>query len=296
MSIKKYLDKFPDLENKTIIVTGANAGVGFELCRHLLCKKAHVVMACRNAEKTNAAREILCKEFDNPNVDILLYDQASFESIDYAVKIIKDKYKDFYGLVCNAGLLGPMKGGEYTQEGFPVTIGTNYLGLYYLYNQLSDFLNKSEIERKVIFQGSMVSDMKTPKGMDILDDDYSQWVKYNLSKKCVECLFKYAYTQNSNDRVAYLLSEPGVTKTSFFRSMNFIFRTVGGVFVRLTSHSPKKASLTMLRCLMSDTKNGETYLPRGLGRIRGYPKKYPFKEKRYVDKLILRGQECLKLK
>ena len=296
MSIKKYLDKFPSFDNKTIIVTGANSGVGFELCRHLLYKNANVVMACRNMKRANDARNKLVEEYPSANIEILEYDQSSLKSVKNASDVIKDKYHDFYGLVCNAGILGPIEKGVMTENGFPITIGTNYLGLLYLYENLKYLLDESTITRKVIFQGSIAADLKIPKGMDLLDDQESQWTKYNLSKKCVECLYKYTSINNKNEKVAFILSEPGVSKTSLFNSMNGFLKVVGGFFIRVFSHTPKKASLTMFRCLIEDTKNGDVYLPRGLSRVRGYPKKFPFKEKRYDEAYIKRGYQCLKLK
>lgn len=294
MSIKKYVDNFPSLEGKRIIVTGANSGVGFELCFHLLNKKAKVVMACRSLSRAENAKEKLLERYPNGDVEILLYDQSSFESIKEASKVIITKYDDFYALVCNAGILGPISGGEFTKEGFPITIGTNYLGLLYFYECMLPFLNKSEKQRKVIFQGSLASDLKIPKGLDLLDDDSSQWAKYNLSKKCVECLYKYASLENKNDNVSYLLCEPGVSKTSLFNSMNGFLKVFGGLFIKLACHSPKKASLTMLKCLDPNTKNGDVYLPRGFYHINGYPKKFKFKEKRYSYEYIERGLECIK--
>ena len=293
MNLKKYLDTIPSLEGKTIIVTGANSGVGFELCRHLLSKNAKVVMACRNQKKAEVAIDLLRKDFETGEIEFLEFDQGSFESIDKAVEVIKKKYQDFYGLVCNAGTLGPRKGGEFTKEGFPLAVGTNYLGLFYFYKKMQQFLDESTMKRKIIFQGSLVAGFKTSKKLDLLTDDASQWKKYNLSKKCVETLFKYAYSNNNNENIDYLLSEPGVSKTSLFNSMNSLFRTVGGLFIKLTCHSPKIASLTMLRCLSEDTKNGETYLPRGPLRVRGYPKRFKYKENRYVERFITRGEECL---
>ena len=296
MGIKKYVDKFPSFEGKRIIVTGANSGVGYELCLHLLSKKASIVMACRSEKRATAAKNEMLKQYPDGDIDILIYDQSSFESIKKASEIITSKYQDFYGLVCNAGILGPINGGEFTKEGFPITCGTNYIGLLYLYECLLPFLNASQIKRKIIFQGSLAAGLKVKKGLDICEDNASQWQKYNLSKRCVEILFKYASDYNQNENIDYLLCEPGVSATSLFNSMNGFLRVVGGFFIKVMCHSPKKASLTMLKCLDPSTKNKEVYLPRGIYRINGYPKRFKFKEKRYNPWYLERGKECIKSK
>src|SRR3546814_17153646 len=46
----------PDLSDRTYVVTGANAGIGFETARALAGAGATVVLACRNLDKAAAAR------------------------------------------------------------------------------------------------------------------------------------------------------------------------------------------------------------------------------------------------
>ena len=55
MAVPWNLQDAPDLHGKVAVVTGANAGLGFETARALRRKGALVVMACRNEAKARSA-------------------------------------------------------------------------------------------------------------------------------------------------------------------------------------------------------------------------------------------------
>ena len=62
MKYVKFLKKYPSLEGKVYIVTGANSGLGFDTSLYLAYKGASVILACRNLERANKAKEKILKE------------------------------------------------------------------------------------------------------------------------------------------------------------------------------------------------------------------------------------------
>lgn len=55
---KRWIDKKIDnLSNKTIIITGCNSGIGFYTALFLSYKNAKIIMACRNLNKAQEAKE-----------------------------------------------------------------------------------------------------------------------------------------------------------------------------------------------------------------------------------------------
>ena len=78
----KFLEKLSSLEDKVYIVTGANSGLGYETSLNLAYKKAKVIMACRNINKAERAKEKILEKVPGAEIDIVKYDQSSFESID----------------------------------------------------------------------------------------------------------------------------------------------------------------------------------------------------------------------
>ena len=109
--IDKYIEKnIKDVTNKNIVITGANSGIGFESMMVLAKKGANVIMACRSLKRAQNAKEKVLKEYPNALIDIIEYDQSSFESIDNFINNLFKKYSKIDVLVCNAGIFHPEKG------------------------------------------------------------------------------------------------------------------------------------------------------------------------------------------
>ena len=135
---------------KTIIVTGANSGLGLWTTKHLLDLDYTVIMACRNIDKTKKAIAEF-PEFDkNKHFIIKEIDLSDFVSIRNFVDDLND-FKEIYGLDCNAGITyaGQFR---YAKNGIEETFATNCLGHFLLTNLL---LEKFNLERIVIVSSAL---------------------------------------------------------------------------------------------------------------------------------------------
>ncbi|MFM9984274.1 MAG: SDR family NAD(P)-dependent oxidoreductase [Flavobacteriales bacterium] len=135
---------------KTVIVTGANSGLGLWTTKYLLDLDYRVIMACRNIEKSQKAIDGF-HELDKSKTFILKkLDLADFDSIRSFVDDLKVQ-EDIYALDCNAGISyeGPFR---YTTNGVEETFGTNYLGHFLLTNLL---LEKYDLERIVMVSSEL---------------------------------------------------------------------------------------------------------------------------------------------
>lgn len=92
-----------DLTGKTILVTGANSGIGKEIATYAAAKNAHVYMLCRNAERAESAKSDIVSQTKNSKVKVLLGDVSEPSHIERIVNEFKDQELDV--LVCNAGAL-----------------------------------------------------------------------------------------------------------------------------------------------------------------------------------------------
>lgn len=82
------------LKNKTILITGANSGVGYKTAEVWLYLGANIIMVCRNLDKDNQARNELLNEYKDANIRILEFNLANLFSIDNFINIIKSKKID----------------------------------------------------------------------------------------------------------------------------------------------------------------------------------------------------------
>ena len=130
---------------KTVIVTGANSGLGLWTSKHLLDRNYRVIMACRNTVKAAADIERFGLLDKRQAHEIRPLDLADFESIRHFVNELPAN-ENIYGLVCNAGISyeGEFR---YTKNGYEASFGTNHLGHFLLSNLL---LEKYKIERIAI--------------------------------------------------------------------------------------------------------------------------------------------------
>ncbi|KAJ6699611.1 RETINOL DEHYDROGENASE [Salix purpurea] len=70
-----------DASSLTVLITGGANGIGLETTRVLALRKAHVIIAARNMDAANEARQLILKEDGNARVDVLKLDLSSTKSI-----------------------------------------------------------------------------------------------------------------------------------------------------------------------------------------------------------------------
>ena len=126
---------------KTVIITGANSGLGFETARKVAKNRDfRVILACRSAEKAEKAREEIIRGSGNGNILFRQLDTSSLESVRaFAEQILAapgtgSSQAPVDILVNNAGIGGSAAAGM-TEDGFEITFATNYLG-HFLLTQL----------------------------------------------------------------------------------------------------------------------------------------------------------------
>lgn len=133
----------PNLQNKVIIVTGANAGLGKSTAKHLAMNGAIVIMACRSMKKcSDAKNEIISLSKDTKNVYNnnkslfkaenlieMTLDLNSFESIKAFTAEFKSKFNKLDSLILNAGVANAPFG--LTKDGIETNMGVNHVSLLY---------------------------------------------------------------------------------------------------------------------------------------------------------------------
>ena len=136
-------ERLDSLAGKTYLITGANAGAGFQAARILLGKGAKVVMLNRSAEKSAAAVMELKQEFGaSAEVSFVRMDLADLASVRAATEKVLATVPRIDALICNAAIAQvPQR--QLTVDGFESQLSTNHYGHFLLCGMLSDRIEAS---------------------------------------------------------------------------------------------------------------------------------------------------------
>jgi len=148
-----------NLENKIMIVTGANSGIGKAAAISLAKLGATVIMACRSVERGTQALADVRAAANSERVELMQVDMSSQASIRKFVKDFKAKYSRLDVLIQNAANFDHrLKEPILTEDGVETIFATNHVGVFLLTNLLLDTLKASAPSRiiTVASKGLMV--------------------------------------------------------------------------------------------------------------------------------------------
>jgi NAD(P)-dependent dehydrogenase (short-subunit alcohol dehydrogenase family) len=140
---------------KTVIITGANSGIGKAATRRFASEGHTVIMACRNLEKGRPVRDRLAKDTGNDRVYLEQVDMGSFESIREFCGRFHEKYKKLDILIHNAAYFN--HGAPYMQstDGIELTFATNVIGPFLMSMLIRELLTESE-DGRILHAGSNI--------------------------------------------------------------------------------------------------------------------------------------------
>ena len=143
---------------RTVVITGANVGIGFATAKVIAAlPQWHVVLACRNASKANAALAEIRKAHSDSHVSFAPLDLFSFASVRrFPTLLAEMSLPPLGGLILNAGGINmKAKSLEFSDDGFERTCQLNFLGHFLLANLV---LDQMSAESRVIFVSSDLHD------------------------------------------------------------------------------------------------------------------------------------------
>jgi NAD(P)-dependent dehydrogenase (short-subunit alcohol dehydrogenase family) len=267
--------QIPDQRDKTILVTGANTGIGFEAASALAARGAAVVLACRDAGKAEAAAARITDAAPGASVAAVRLDLASLESVRQAAVEILARFPRLDVLVNNAGLMMPPAGR--TADGFELQIGINHLGHFALTGLLLPRLLATPGSRIVT-----VSSSAHRRGRMDLDDLHFDRRRYQPpaaygQSKLANLLFTYQLQRDLAAAGAATIAvavEPGFVRTDLPRSIAGPARPAVIAVTRLIGQPDAAAgALATLRAATDPgVRGGDYYGPDGwLLRASGHP-------------------------
>jgi NAD(P)-dependent dehydrogenase (short-subunit alcohol dehydrogenase family) len=272
-------DELPDLTDRVIVVTGANGGLGFETCRALVRHGAHVIMACRSADKAAEAVQRLESEPATGRAEPWALDLASLRSIEAFAERFTAQHDELHGLCNNAGVMALPR--RVTADGFEMQLGTNHLGHYALTGRLLPLLLAAEGSR-VVTVTSLVHRMARVDFDDLQGErHYRRWAAYGQSK-LANLLFTYELQRRLGAAKAETIAvacHPGYSSTNLQEQAaaaagSAIVGRILSAANRVAAQSPEMGALPSLFALAADDVQGGDFIgPGGPMQIWGHPVK-----------------------
>ena len=212
--------RLESLKGKTYVITGANAGAGFEAARVFLSKGAKVVMMNRNADKSASAISDLKKELGkDADVTFVRMDLAVLDSVREAAADVLKQNNKIDALICNTAI-AQVATREMTVDGFENQFGVNHLGHFLLSALLFERLEESNGRSVVVGSNGYKMGAKRIEFEDInYDEKYSPWNAYAQSK-LAPMMFGYELQRRIEEKgssVRVYVCHPGAARTNLMK-------------------------------------------------------------------------------
>ncbi len=266
----------PDQTGRTVLITGANSGLGLRSAEGLAAKGATVVMACRNAGKAAEARELVAAGATGPAPEVVPLDLSSLASVTDCAERLGGELDHIDVLMNNAGIMAVPK--SQTVDGFESQIGTNHLGHFALTGRLLPLLLAGPASRVVT-----VASNAHKFGRVHLDDlcfereHYSRWRAYGQSK-LANLLFSGELQRRAVDAgtaLTAVAAHPGYAATNLTSGPALgaaVLKPLLSVSDRLFGQSDDMGALPQLyAATMPDVLADDYWGPDAFREQRGYP-------------------------
>jgi NAD(P)-dependent dehydrogenase (short-subunit alcohol dehydrogenase family) len=199
-----------ELAGKTCLVTGANRGIGKATAMGLARLGAHVVLACRDAGRAEVARDEIRAASGNPQVEFMLMDLASMESIRAFAHEFKRRHPALHVLINNAGII--CRSRSETIDGIERTIAVNHLAPFLLTQLLVEHMTASAPSRIITLSSS--AHIRSRDLEDLQSEtSYGPLEVYGRSKLANICFTYELARQLSGTGVTANCVHPGAVKT-----------------------------------------------------------------------------------
>jgi len=200
------------MRGKVAMVTGANSGMGREIAIGLARIGASLVMVCRDRKRGELACIDVQQQTGNPDVELLVADLSSQQSIRQMVEEFKAGHDRLNVLVNNAGMTSATR--TETVDGLETVFATNHLGPFLLTNLLLPVLMASAPARIVIVSSGAQAMGKIDFGDLQGVRGYGEIRAYNASK-LANIMFTYELARRiKGSGVTANAVEPGFVKTN----------------------------------------------------------------------------------
>lgn len=267
-------DQIPDQTGRTVLVTGANSGLGQITARELARSGATTVITARDQAKADAAEAEIREQVPDAKVDARVLDLADLASVRALATAVAADHERLDVLVNNAGVMMPPQ--SQTADGFELQFGTNHLGHFALTGLLLGHLGGDD--SRIV---TVTSLEHRPGRIDFADlgweRGYDPRAAYQRSK-LANAAFGIELDRRlraAGSPVKSVLAHPGYSATNLQSTgPTGLMKEVLKVGNALLAQSAEDGALPQLYAATAPgVEGGEFYGPGGIFEARGHPKR-----------------------
>lgn len=275
----------PRLRDRVAVVTGATSGLGLVTARALARAGATVVLATRDAARTDEVMEGLADDVPGARLSRVDLDLADLASVAAAAHDLRARHPRISLLVNNAGVMNAPR--RRTADGFELHLGVNHLGHFALTAQLLAAMD-DVLDPRVVTVSSSVARLGRIRFDDPNFDEglYVSWIAYAQSKLAnqVFAVELHRRLRQARSPVASIAAHPGHVATNLSTRGNDlrggVLARVGNVAFRamdrLTAQDAEDGALPQLFAATAPVAaSGRYYGPAERRGMRGRPTEVP---------------------
>lgn len=274
------LADIPSQAGKRILITGANSGIGYHAAFTLARKGAHIIFACRDRRKGEAALARLNTEAPGADTELAILDLASLASVrDFAARQLAQGHP-LHVLINNAGVMAPPKRLQ-TTDGFELQFGTNVLGHFALTGLLLPALQQAAGQSLEPARIVTIASIAHKRGHLNFDDlqyakNYAPMKTYQQSKlaNLMLALEMDRRLRATGLNILSVAAHPGVANTNLFQTgdrsaMEHAARKLLGHLIGAFLNTDAEGALPTLYAATSPVVPGGYYGPQGFQEMCG---------------------------
>jgi len=208
------------MNGKTVLITGANSGIGKAVATALAGLGAHVVMSSRSRKRGERAQSEIIRKSGNERVDLLIADLSSREGIQGLADSYRNSYDRLDVLINNAAILTSSR--RVAPDGYEMQFFVNHVAYFMLTNLLIDMLRASAPSRIV----NIASTAHSSGTLDFDDlqseHNYKGWKTY-ANTKLANVVFTYELARRlEGSGIDANCVHPGVIHTNLLRNYSMV--------------------------------------------------------------------------
>ncbi|XP_078579769.1 retinol dehydrogenase 14-like isoform X3 [Branchiostoma floridae x Branchiostoma japonicum] len=246
-----YCDSQADMRGKTVIITGANTGIGKATALELARRHARVILACRSKVKAESARNDIIRVTGNTDVIVKEVDMSRLASVrTFAEEICREEPR-LDVLINNAGMAAPSKKCM-TEDGLELTFATNHFSHFLLTNLLLDLLKKSSPSR-IVNVSSMAHRWGRVNFDNLCAEKWYHEGRAYFDSKLMNILFtRELHKRLAGTGVTVNVLHPGTVRSELLRSAHWFVKMVFGLIMPPFLKTPYQGAQCSIYCAVSE--------------------------------------------